>query len=234
MGLPPLRDSNDFVLLYIRSTFGLTHDTRQAPDFVGLLHAIFHRRFPGKFPHARPEVRSGQVCSLFQTLLYVSDINISLITWLCPVCGGLMLIWAESRNDSRKMFASLPTLSDGARSKNWLQFCGRILVVLMFLTLFDTAFNAWYQLVQVPIAAVFMFLVAIGYKTKLSALVLVIWLNILNFYNNSWWTMDPDFKFYRDRLRIQFFTVVSVIGGLLLVVYLGAGGVSVDSYKKRW
>jgi len=140
-------------------------------------------------------------------------------------------VLAESRVEGKSLFAGVPSLGEN-KPKMYLQLAGRILIVFMFLTLLRFESSAM-QIIQNVVGTLLMILVAIGYKTKLSALVLVTWLNVLNFYFNAWWNI-PAYKPMRDFLKYDFFQTLSVIGGLLMVVSLGPGGVSMDESKKKW
>ncbi|KAI4892635.1 hypothetical protein NFI96_021633, partial [Prochilodus magdalenae] len=145
--------------------------------------------------------------------------------------GGLLLLLAESRSEGRSMFAGVPTVRESS-PKQYMQLGGRVLLVLMFMTLlhFDANFLS---ILQNLVGTALIILVAIGFKTKLAALTLVIWLFIINVSFNAFWTI-PAYKPMHDFLKYDFFQTTSVIGGLLLVVALGPGGVSMDEKKKEW
>ncbi|ENN76394.1 hypothetical protein YQE_07056, partial [Dendroctonus ponderosae] len=145
--------------------------------------------------------------------------------------GALLLVLAESKGEAKSLFAGVPSLGDN-KPKNYLQLTGRILLAFMFITLirFEMSFL---QILLDLLGSALMVLVTVGYKTKLSALLLVLLLTTLNFYHNAWWNI-PDYKPLRDFLKYDFFQTLSVVGGLLMIVYLGPGGVSMDEHKKKW
>jgi len=140
-------------------------------------------------------------------------------------------VLAESRGEAKSLFAGVPSMGDN-KPKNYLQLTGRILLAFMFITIIRFEFN-FFQLAVDFVGSALMVMVTIGYRTKLSALILVVLLTMLNFYYNAWWNI-PDYKPLRDFLKYDFFQTLSVIGGLLMIVYLGAGAVSMDERKKRW
>jgi uncharacterized membrane protein YphA (DoxX/SURF4 family) len=102
----------------------------------------------------------------------------------------------------------------------------------MFLTLIRIDFEYEHVIVNFIGSVLFVF-VAIGYKTKASALTLCLVLAVINVIGNDFWNLSPSDEAY-DFLKYDFFQTMSVIGGLLFVVSLGPGGVSIEEYKKRW
>jgi len=168
---------------------------------------------------------------VLQTFAYSILWDIKFLMRNLALAGGLLLLFAETKTEARTIFAGLPSTGEN-REKTYIQLTGRVLLVFMFLTLlrFEVSFL---QLIENLVGTALIILIAIGYRTKLSALVLVLWLSILNVYLNPFW-MIPSYRPMRDFLKYDFFQTMSVIGGLLLVVAFGPGGISMDEHKKKW
>ncbi|KAK7896012.1 hypothetical protein WMY93_021337 [Mugilogobius chulae] len=116
--------------------------------------------------------------------------------------GGLLLLLAESRSEGKSMFAGVPSMGESS-PKQYMQLGGRVLLVLMFMTLlhFDSNF---FSILQNMVGTALIILVAIGFKTKLAALTLVVWLLAINVYFNAFWTI-PAYKPMHDFLNNQLF-----------------------------
>jgi len=168
---------------------------------------------------------------VLQTIAYSILWDMQFLFRNLALVGALLLVLAESRAEGKSMIPGIPSLGEN-KPKEYMQLIGRILLVFMFLTLlrFDTSVM---QIIQNIVGSVLMVLVTIGYKTKLSAFALTLWLFVLNVYFNAFWTIDSR-KPMRDFLKYDFFQTLSVIGGLLMVIALGPGGVSMDEHKKRF
>lgn len=168
---------------------------------------------------------------VIQTLAYSILWDIKFFMRNLALAGGLVLLLAEASGEAKTMFAGLPSMG-GSQRQSYMQLAGRMLVILMFITLFSFT-QSFLRLIQLIIGSVLLVCVAIGYKTKLSALILVVWLMVLNLIMNSFWSV-PSNRIMRDFMKYDFFQTLSVIGGLLFVVALGPGGVSLDEHKKEW
>lgn len=122
-------------------------------------------------------------------------------------------------------------MGEGQR-KTYMQLGGRLFLVFMFLTLVKIDWSLESIIINV-IGLIFALSIAVGYKTKLSSLLLIILLTGFNFYAHNWWSLALH-KASRDYKKYNFFQILSVVGGLLLVVTMGPGGYSLDEHKKRW
>jgi len=148
------------------------------------------------------------------------------------VIGGLFMVFSDSMVSRRATFAGLPSLSETDRKKYFL-LAGRVLLIFLFLGF--VVQGTW------SIGRVFVSLigfsacvmVAVGFKARLSASFLVLVLSVFNVFVNNWWTVHSGHP-RRDFLKYDFFQTLSIVGGLILLVNMGPGGLSVDEKKKTF
>ncbi|KAL3317773.1 Surfeit locus protein 4 [Cichlidogyrus casuarinus] len=144
---------------------------------------------------------------------------------------SLLLLLAETNQDNPHTLAGLPSTGENTQ-KTYVLLGGRVLVVLMFITLIDYSGSILYLIPSFACLALIL-MVAIGFKTKLSSMILISLLTIINVTHNAFWTARLHDAMW-DYLKYDFFQTLSVIGGLLMIVAHGPGGVSVDDFKKKW
>lgn len=167
---------------------------------------------------------------LLQSLAYHALWDMHFFLKNLSVFGGLLLLLAETMDTGKaSLFAGLPESGPRDRSSG-LQFAGRLLTVLMFLTLvkLDSPVRIFVDVLGLVLVS----LVCIGLYTKVSALAVVLLLLLENLTLNAFWMETSPAM--RDFRKYDFFQTVSVIGGQLLLVALGPGGLSVDEHKKKW
>ncbi|KAL7669090.1 hypothetical protein ACOME3_009759 [Neoechinorhynchus agilis] len=175
------------------------------------------------------------VITLVQVVAYDIMTEIRFILRVLSLIGGILLLLVEETKAAEMMgsgaLAGLPKLPSERRT-NVLQLTGRVLLVFMFLSILH--FNLHPALILCDlVGSSLMILVFVGYKTKLSAMFLFAFLAIINIIMNPFWQVHRTSP-YHDVLRYDFFQTLSVMGGLLYVVMLGPGGVSIDARKKQW
>ncbi|KJA16661.1 hypothetical protein HYPSUDRAFT_147479 [Hypholoma sublateritium FD-334 SS-4] len=148
------------------------------------------------------------------------------------VIGGLFMVFSDSMVSRKTLFAGLPSISETDRKKYFL-LAGRVLLIFLFL---GFMIQGEWSIMRVFVSIVGLaacVMVAVGFKAKWSAAFLVIVLSIFNVFANNWWSVHSAHP-TRDFLKYDFFQTLSIVGGLILLVNMGPGGLSVDEKKKTY
>jgi len=146
------------------------------------------------------------------------------------VMGGLLMVLGDSFVKKHRVFAGLPTI-DEKDKRMYIQLGGRVLLIFLFVGfVFAGEWSFWRVLVSlIGFAACVM--VVVGLKAKLSAIILVLILSVFNVLVNNFWTLHPHHP-HKDFAKYDFFQILSIMGGLLLLVNMGPGQLSMDEKKK--
>lgn len=146
------------------------------------------------------------------------------------VMGGLVMVLSDSWVRKKFAPAGLPQLDEKDR-KMYFQLAGRILLIFLFIGFVFAGEWSFGRVVVILIGAVACIMVAVGFKAKWSAIVLVMILSVFNILVNNFWTLHPHHP-HKDFAKYDFFQILSIVGGLLLLVNMGPGQVSFDEKKK--
>jgi len=146
------------------------------------------------------------------------------------VMGGLLMVLSDSWMKKSKAFAGLPQLEEKDR-KMYFQLAGRVLLIFLFIGfIFSGKWSIWRVIVAL-LGFVACVMVVVGFKAKFSAIMLVVILSVFNLLVNNFWTLHEHHP-HKDFAKYDFFQILSIVGGLLLLVNSGPGKYSLDEKKK--
>ncbi|KAK4151482.1 SURF4 family-domain-containing protein [Chaetomidium leptoderma] len=146
------------------------------------------------------------------------------------VMGGLLMVLSDSWVRKTKAFAGLPQLEEKDR-KMYFQLAGRVLLIFLFVGfVFSGKWSIWRVTVSL-IGLMACVMVVVGFKAKFSATLLVVILSVFNILVNNFWTLHEHHP-HKDFAKYDFFQILSIVGGLLLLVNSGPGQFSIDEKKK--
>ncbi|ORY05034.1 SURF4-domain-containing protein [Basidiobolus meristosporus CBS 931.73] len=223
-------------LVYLENYRGFYHGTNHA--FLGLNVFIMCVGSAMVIMRKRTEYAVGGLFGVVvsQTVGYGLFFDFNFFLRNVSILGGLLMLLADSINNQddkrRTVFPGLPTISYTNRS-TYIQLAGRILLIFLFMSFVFAGEMTPLRIAASAIGLVASAMVVIGFKAKFSALFLVLFLSVFNVIINNWWTIHHNHP-TRDFVMYDFFQTLSIMGGLLLLVNLGPGGLSVDEKKKNY
>lgn len=168
------------------------------------------------------------------------------------VMGGLLMVLSDSWVRKRFAPAGLPQIDEKDR-KMYFQLAGRVLLIFLFVGFVFAGEWGIGRIIVSILGFVACVMVVVGFKAKWSAVMLVVILSIFNLLVNNFWTVsfaslppsresDERLTFgfpqlhphhpHKDFAKYDFFQILSIVGGLLLLVNMGPGQFSVDEKKK--
>jgi len=128
----------------------------------------------------------------------------------------------------------------------YLELLGRILFSIIFLMTIRNHFSApavEYAIskgvplagILVPLSGAIAFFgalsIILGYKTRMGASLIIIFLLPVTFMMHDFWNMtDP---MMRMTQRVMFLKNISMLGAAFIILYFGAGPVSLDSKNRK-
>jgi len=139
--------------------------------------------------HSEYAVAGLLVVVVVQALGYGLIFDLNFFLRNLSVMGGLLMVLSDSWVRKRGGFAGLPSIDEKDR-KMYFQLGGRVLLIFLFIGfVFAGEWSFWRILVSL-FGFVACVMVVVGFKAKLSAVMLVVLLSIFNVLVNNFWTVS--------------------------------------------
>lgn len=105
------------------------------------------------------------------------------------VMGGLLMVLGDSAVKKSRAFAGLPSI-DEKDKKMYIQLSGRILLIFLFIGFVFAGEWSFGRIVVSLFGLMACVMVVVGFKAKLSAVLLVVLLSVFNVLVNNFWTVS--------------------------------------------
>lgn len=105
------------------------------------------------------------------------------------VMGGLLMVLGDSAVKKSRAFAGLPSI-DEKDKKMYIQLAGRVLLIFLFVGFVFAGEWSFGRIVVSLFGLGACVMVVVGFKAKLSAVLLVVLLSIFNVLVNNFWTVS--------------------------------------------
>jgi len=114
------------------------------------------------------------------------------------VMGGLLMVLGDSAVKKSRAFAGLPSI-DEKDKKMYIQLAGRILLIFLFVGFVFAGEWGFGRVIVSLFGLVACIMVVVGFKAKLSAILLVVLLSVFNLLVNNFWTVSTH-EIYQRRI----------------------------------
>ena len=105
------------------------------------------------------------------------------------VMGGLLMVLGDSAVKKTRAFAGLPSI-DEKDKRMYIQLSGRILLIFLFIGFVFAGEWSFGRVLVSLLGFVACVMVVVGFKAKLSAVLLVVVLSVFNVLVNNFWTVS--------------------------------------------
>lgn len=146
---------------------------------------------------------------VIQALGYGLIFDINFFLRNLSVMGGLLMVLGDSFVKKSRVFAGLPSI-DEKDKKMYIQLGGRVLLIFLFIGfVFAGEWSFWRVMVSL-IGFVACVMVVVGFKAKLSAIILVVLLSVFNLIVNNFWTVSFKFNLKKSYILTPWFSSIRI------------------------